>query len=160
MKSKRPSDLAFEKEEKNLEVHYIEATEVISDIRLLIPELKRQGVEQINYIDPVDNWLQKRLDKGLGENGIKATQYNSPLFFKGYTSKEFLELPIEKFCPPETETILTETVLRRKTGKSEDTKKGRININSCLFFSRGLLIKQTIHKFISIKNLQILHFFT
>jgi len=36
---------------KALKVHYIDAIQDISDIRLLIPELKRQGVEHINYID-------------------------------------------------------------------------------------------------------------
>jgi len=66
--------------DKKLKVHYIEATEDISDIRLLIPELKRQGITHINYIDPTDNWLQKRLDKGFHKNGIKATSYHSPLF--------------------------------------------------------------------------------
>lgn len=71
---------AYLQENKNIEVIYIEATQAISDIRLLIPELKRQGIEQVNYIDPTDNWLQKRLDKGFRESGIKATPYNSPLF--------------------------------------------------------------------------------
>ena len=70
----------FLREEKNFEVHYIEATQDISDIRLLIPELKAEGIEQINYIDPVDNWLQNRLSKGFLDNEIKATQHNSPLF--------------------------------------------------------------------------------
>ncbi|MFT5102613.1 MAG: deoxyribodipyrimidine photolyase-related protein, partial [Candidatus Latescibacterota bacterium] len=70
----------FLRKDKNLEVHYIEATEDISDIRLLIPELKCQGVECINYIDPTDNWLQKRLDNSFHKSEIKATQYNSPLF--------------------------------------------------------------------------------
>ena len=77
----------FLRKEKNLEVYYIEATQDISDIRLLIPELKAEGIEQVNYIDPVDNWLQKRLDKGFLENEIKTIQYNSPLFLN---SKEDL----------------------------------------------------------------------
>tara|TARA_B110000977_G_scaffold195187_1_gene273145 strand:+ start:2314 stop:3801 length:1488 start_codon:yes stop_codon:yes gene_type:complete len=77
----------FIRKEKNLEVYYIEATQDISDIRLLIPELKAEGIEQVNYIDPVDNWLQKRLDKGFLENEIKTIQYNSPLFLN---SKEDL----------------------------------------------------------------------
>jgi deoxyribodipyrimidine photolyase-related protein len=77
----------FLRKDKNLEVFYIEATENISDIRLLIPELKHQGIEHINYIDPTDNWLQKRLDNSFRESGIKATQYNSPLFLN---SKEDL----------------------------------------------------------------------
>ncbi len=77
----------FLRKEKNLEVYYIEAIQDISDIRLLIPELKAEGIEQVNSIDPVDNWLQKRLDKGFLENEIKTTQYNSPLFLN---SKEDL----------------------------------------------------------------------
>ncbi len=79
----------FLQKDKNREVHYIKATEDISDIRLLILEWKRQGIEQVNYIDPVDNWLQKRLTNGLNENGIKATQFDSPLFLN---SKEDLAI--------------------------------------------------------------------
>jgi len=70
----------FLQKEKGIEIHYIEAIEAFSDIRLLIPELKNQGIEHINYIDPTDNWLQKRLDKSLLENNLTFTQYNSPLF--------------------------------------------------------------------------------
>lgn len=70
----------FLRKEKNYEVHYIETIETISDIRLLIPELKKLGIGHINYIDPTDNWLQRRLDKGFHESRIEAKQYNSPLF--------------------------------------------------------------------------------
>jgi len=70
----------FLQKDKNLRVHYIDALENTSDIRLLIPELKRQGIKHINYIDPTDNWLQKRLDIGFRENEITYTAYNSPLF--------------------------------------------------------------------------------
>ena len=79
----------FLRNDKNLEVCYIEATEDISDIRILIPKLKQQGVAHINFIDPTDNWLQKRLDKGFLENGITATQHTTPLFLN---SKEDLVL--------------------------------------------------------------------
>ncbi len=77
----------FLNEEKYIKVHYIEATEIISDIRNLIPYLKEKGVTHINYIDPTDNWLQKRLDKGFYENELSSTQYKSPLFLN---SKEDL----------------------------------------------------------------------
>jgi len=70
----------FLQKDKNLEVKYIESIENISDIRLLIPELKHQGIEHINYIDPTDNWLQKRIEKGCLENDISSTIYKSPLF--------------------------------------------------------------------------------
>ncbi|SRX55481.1 cryptochrome/photolyase family protein [Aequorivita sp. CIP111184] len=77
----------FLRKEKNLEVIYVEAIAKISDIRLLIPELKQQGIQHINYIDPTDNWLQKRLDTGFQENGLTGKQYSSPLFLN---SKEDL----------------------------------------------------------------------
>lgn len=84
----------FLQEDKKLEVNYIESHEVISDIRLLIPQLKRQGIKHINYIDPTDNWLEKRLNKGCNETGITCTKYNSPLFLntkedlKGFFRKD------------------------------------------------------------------------
>ena len=71
---------SFLKARTNAEVQYFEAAGAFSDIRILIPELKRLGVEKINYIDPVDDWLQKRLSQSLNESGIKSTQYPSPLF--------------------------------------------------------------------------------
>ena len=61
---------AFLSKEKTIEVVYIEATERICDIRLLIPELKRRGVEHINYIEPSDNWLNKRITAGCLKNEI------------------------------------------------------------------------------------------
>ncbi len=62
------------------EVHYIDAITKHSDIRLFICYLKRQGITHINYIDPTDNWLEKRLEKSASDNAITTTQYNSPLF--------------------------------------------------------------------------------
>lgn len=65
---------------KNIKVVYINSTEVISDIRQLIPDLKSKEVTSINYIDPVDNWLQIRLSTGCAEYGIKINVFDSPLF--------------------------------------------------------------------------------
>ena len=73
--------------EKKLEVHYIESKERISDIRLLIPHLKLQGFSSLDYIDPVDNWLQKRLNQGLRDTGIQGNKHPSPMFLN---SKEEL----------------------------------------------------------------------
>ena len=38
------------------------------------------GIKHINYIDPTDNWLQKRIEKGCLENEISTAVFNSPLF--------------------------------------------------------------------------------
>jgi deoxyribodipyrimidine photolyase-related protein len=65
---------------KNIEVDYIESSKDISDIRELIPYLKSLGITNITYIDPVDNWLQKRIAKGCLDNSIEKNVYNSPLF--------------------------------------------------------------------------------
>ena len=65
---------------KNIEVDYIESSKDISDIRELIPYLKSLGITNITYIDPVDNWLQKRIAKGCLDNSIEKNVYDSPLF--------------------------------------------------------------------------------
>jgi len=62
------------------EVVYIESTDEKSDIRALIPFLESQGIELIHYIDPTDNWLQKRLKENCDEFNIKTKVYDSPLF--------------------------------------------------------------------------------
>ena len=69
------------------EVIYIEATESYSDIRNFIPYLKKQGVQHLNYIDPTDDWLQRRLKDTCAENNISTTAFESPMFIN---SKEEL----------------------------------------------------------------------
>ncbi|MBP1839572.1 cryptochrome/photolyase family protein [Formosa algae] len=66
--------------EKKFKVHYIDAIDNLSDIRKLIPVLKEQGIQHINYIDPTDNWLQKRIEQGCSKHNISTTMLPSPLF--------------------------------------------------------------------------------
>lgn len=66
--------------EKGLEVTYVEAIEEISDIRKLIPALAEKKIEQITYIDPVDDWLKRRIQKACAMHGIEITTYESPMF--------------------------------------------------------------------------------
>jgi len=73
---------------QDLEVVYIDADDPIADVRKLIPHLKANGVHHIQYIDPTDNWLQKRLDHGSRLHDIEVTIYDSPLFLN---TKEELE---------------------------------------------------------------------
>ena len=70
---------------KHFEVNYIDSITNLSDIRLLILELKSLGFDQINYIDPTDNWLQKRILSACNENDIKSQQFDSPLFLNTKT---------------------------------------------------------------------------
>jgi len=66
--------------QKGFEVHYIEAIEEHSDIRKLIPELYKKGVEKLYYVDTTDNWLEKRIKENCTRLNITTTKYNSPLF--------------------------------------------------------------------------------
>jgi len=62
------------------QVRYIESTNPISDIRALIPFLKKEGVTHIHYLDPTDNWLEKRLTNGASQSNIQLTKYDNPQF--------------------------------------------------------------------------------
>ena len=70
--------------EQKIEVHYIEATQDIADVRKLVPYLKEKGVQNIHYLDPTDNWLNKRLQTGAGQAGIQLVQYDNPLFLNTF----------------------------------------------------------------------------
>lgn len=59
-------------------VTYIDAHSENADIRMLIPELKRQNIEQIYFINPSDNWLRKRILKAA--TGIKINEIDSDYF--------------------------------------------------------------------------------
>lgn len=66
--------------QKGCTVHYIESSDDRSDIRLLVASLAESGKERINYIDPTDNWLQRRLETSSAKYGITLTKNVSPLF--------------------------------------------------------------------------------
>ncbi|MGJ8732337.1 MAG: cryptochrome/photolyase family protein [Cellulophaga sp.] len=67
-------------DEHNSDVTYIASTDKKSDIRIFLQELKKDNVEHINYIDPTDNWLKKRIEESAEKAGIKTTIHTSPLF--------------------------------------------------------------------------------
>ena len=68
-------------EEKGVEVNYVDAQEEISDVRNLIPALAEQGISQIHYIDPTDNWLAKHIKSASEASGTHLSIYTNPLFF-------------------------------------------------------------------------------
>ena len=74
----------FLTKEKNREVTYVESIQKISDIRELLPALKKQGISHINYIDPTDNWLNKRIQEGCKALGISFKTMENPLFLMGF----------------------------------------------------------------------------
>ncbi|TPV33202.1 cryptochrome/photolyase family protein [Paucihalobacter ruber] len=66
--------------EKGIKTHYIEAVSELSDVRLLLRNLKEYGLEQINYIDPTDDWLSRRLISAAAKNEIILNKFENPLF--------------------------------------------------------------------------------
>ncbi len=71
---------------KEIEVNYVEAISDKSDIRILIAQIKRDGVTHINYIDTTDNWLQRRMQLACEQHNITNTVFDSALFLN--TKKE------------------------------------------------------------------------
>ena len=67
-------------QEMGKEVHYIEAIEDISDIRRLIPQLSQHGAKKVCLIDPVDNWLSKRIERSCASCEITVQTFDSPMF--------------------------------------------------------------------------------
>jgi deoxyribodipyrimidine photolyase-related protein len=65
---------------RKIDVKYIETAEKNSDIRLLIPFLKKEGIVEIHYTDTTDYWLQKRISTASYKAGIKAISYPTPNF--------------------------------------------------------------------------------
>lgn len=67
-------------ERNKLKVIYIDSSNELSDIRKLIPHLKRKGIEEIHFADVADNWLEKRINQTAEKSGIKIHEYSSPAF--------------------------------------------------------------------------------
>jgi deoxyribodipyrimidine photolyase-related protein len=65
---------------KNIEVVYIESQDAMSDIRKLIPHLKASGINAIEFIDPIDSWLFKRIQKACKTQKLAYQMHNSELF--------------------------------------------------------------------------------
>ena len=61
-------------------VTYVEAITKNADVRELVLHLKEKGVEHINYIDPTDDWLNRRLISAAAKNKISLNKIENPLF--------------------------------------------------------------------------------
>jgi deoxyribodipyrimidine photolyase-related protein len=64
----------------NLQLHYVEATEKESDIRVLIETLSKRDISEIHFYDVCDDWLEQRIVRTCAEWGIKTKEYPSLLF--------------------------------------------------------------------------------
>ncbi len=67
-------------ETKGITIHYIETSDKTSDIRLLIAHFNQQGNKAIHFIDPIDNWLEKRIKVTSAKLNIQLIKYENPLF--------------------------------------------------------------------------------
>ncbi|MCF8230221.1 MAG: cryptochrome/photolyase family protein [Bacteroidales bacterium] len=59
---------------------YIDASDERTDIRTLIPSLKKQGYTKIHYTLTTDDWLEKRITKAAKEHDVKVVPYETPMF--------------------------------------------------------------------------------
>ena len=83
---------------KNKKVLYIEQSESISDVRKLIPFLKKEGYESISYLATDDNYLERRLTSSAKKNNIDLIVNDSPMFLNTFKDLEsFLELIRKNF---------------------------------------------------------------
>ena len=66
---------------KGFDVMYIESTSTDSDIRNLLATLKQEDTEIcIHYIDPTDEWLSRRINKGQDGFNTSFIRYENPSF--------------------------------------------------------------------------------
>ncbi|MCC6703124.1 MAG: cryptochrome/photolyase family protein [Fluviicola sp.] len=77
-------------------VQYIDSKEAISDIRLLLPHLKNNGYDAISIIDPVDDWLLRRISKACSTLNLGLQIIDSPLFLNTPSSLETFFKPNKK----------------------------------------------------------------
>ena len=71
---------AYEQHLQNLgiSVRYIASDHQLADIRQFGTEITRQNIAQVHVIDPVDDWLEQRLEKSAQD--IELVTYTNPQF--------------------------------------------------------------------------------
>jgi deoxyribodipyrimidine photolyase-related protein len=68
-------------ESKGLTVHYLDTNNPLSDLRHFTTEIENKRISEIQVLDPVDDWLSKRLAKMA--RGIKLRIHDNPAFLNG-----------------------------------------------------------------------------
>lgn len=64
----------------SLPVEYIESDKKESDVRVLISSLLESGIEQIEYYEVCDQWLEQRISRFSAQYDIKKITHCSPSF--------------------------------------------------------------------------------
>lgn len=81
---------------RGVEVHYIASQHALSDVRSLIHHLRQKGVTTITYIDPTDNWLEKRINTSARAHAIRLERSENPLFINTRASLAHFFKPSKK----------------------------------------------------------------
>jgi len=66
-------------EDLEIKVNYIESSEEISDIRKFILSLEN-NIDKIHLINPIDNYLERRIKSSCEKKGIQSVLYENPSF--------------------------------------------------------------------------------
>lgn len=83
---------------KGKQVHYIESIDAQSDIRKLVSALAQDGIEQVDCIDPTDDWLGRRLSKSTEQGGMQLKMIENPSFLNTkYDNASFFKPSKKKF---------------------------------------------------------------
>jgi deoxyribodipyrimidine photolyase-related protein len=72
-------------QKKKIATEYIDTTDKLSEVHLLIKELSKRKITVIHYVDTTDNWLEKRLTTACRKNKIKQVRYDTPNFLNQLT---------------------------------------------------------------------------
>lgn len=60
-------------------VHYVDAVDA-PDMRAFVARLVRDRVRELHYIDPVDDWAERRLLREAAEAGLATRRHATPMF--------------------------------------------------------------------------------
>jgi deoxyribodipyrimidine photolyase-related protein len=63
-------------------VHYIEADQVQSDVRQLMPLLRQSGVKEVHAFDVCDDWLKRRMNAACRLSDLNIVWHTSPMFLE------------------------------------------------------------------------------
>jgi deoxyribodipyrimidine photolyase-related protein len=88
--------------QKGFSVRYVQASEPECDIRLLIAQLYNSGVESIAIVDPVDDWLMRRIRTGCSQFKMELEVLQSPMFLNtGQELKHYFDRGRNRFFQAE-----------------------------------------------------------
>ena len=82
--------------EKGFSVTYVEASEKYADIRLMIAHLYKLDIKSIIIIDPVDDWLLRRIKTSCQKLKMDLKILESPMFLNSNQDLEHFFKPAKK----------------------------------------------------------------